>query len=204
MNNNVDVKKIKQHEDSFSSQVDRVINGTYPKSSMLIVSQNTPQILQDLGLKNLPITMTQRHLDTIMNKRGKHKGANYHNLGIKVVKQLPLAIERPLNVLQSDTVKNSIVIVTELSDKQKRPVIVIIRINGTGTINNIEIDSNILTSAYGRNKYDEFMKRNIKKGNLLYDKQEGIIKRSDGKLQLPPTTSSSNIYSTTIIDDNQE
>ena len=26
MNNNVDVKKIKQHEDSFSSQVDRVIN----------------------------------------------------------------------------------------------------------------------------------------------------------------------------------
>ena len=52
---------------------------------------------------------------------------------------MPLAIERPLNVLQSDTVKNSIVIVTELSDKQKRPVIVIIRINGTGTINNIDI-----------------------------------------------------------------
>ena len=49
--------------------------------------------------------------------------------------------------------------------------------------------TNVLTSVYGRNNYDKFMKNNIAKGNLLYDIDEGIIKRSDGKLQLRPTTS---------------
>ena len=174
----------------FSRQVDEVVNGTFPQKNMLTVSENTPQILQDIGLNNLPITMTQRHLKTIMNSEGEYKGANYHDLGIDVVKQLPQAISNPLNILKSDTNSDSIVIITELADKLDRPIIASIKIDGTGTINDIEIDSNVLTSAYGRNNYDAFMQRNIAKGNLLYDIDEGIIKRSDGKLQLRPTTSS--------------
>ena len=125
-----------------------------------------------------------------MDSKGKYQGANYHDLGIDLVKQLPEAINKPLNILQSDTKSDSVVIVTELADKQDRPVIASIKIDGTGRINDIEFDSNVMTSAYGRNNYDEFMKRNIKKGNLLYDIDEGIIKRISGKLQLRPTDSS--------------
>lgn len=159
---------------------------------MLVVTKETPKILQDIGLNNLPITLTQRHLSTIMNEKGNYTKANYHNLGIDIVKKLPKAISNPLNVLQSDTNTNSIVIITDLADNQERPIIASIKIDGKGTINNIDIDSNVITSGYGRNNYDAFMKRNIAKGNLLYDIDEGIIKRTDRKLQLRPTSSTNN------------
>ena len=78
-------------------------------------------------------------------------------------------------MLKSSTTNNSIVIITELIDNQDRPIIVSIKINGKGQINNININTNVMTSAYGRNNYEVFMKNNIVKGNLLYDIDEGII-----------------------------
>lgn len=182
-------KNQNQNNNDFSKQIDEVLNGVYPQRNMLVVSENTPQVLQDIGLKNLPITMTQKHLKTIMNSNGQYKDANYHNLGVDIVKQLPRAIAEPLNVLKSNTKDDSIVVVTDLADNQERPIIASIKIDGTGRINDIFIDTNVMTSAYGRNNYDKFMQDNIAKGNLLYDIDEGIIKRSDGKQQLPPTTS---------------
>ena len=197
INTNQNNIKVEQNENvnennSFAKQVDEVLNGTYPKGDMLVVSENTPKILQDIGLKDFPITLTQRHLKTITNFSGNYQGANYHNLGVDVVKQLPNAIANPLNILKSDTRSDSIVVITELADNQDRPIIASIKIDGKGIINDIEIDSNVMTSAYGRNNYDKFMKDNIAKGNLLYDIDEGIKKRSDGKLQLRPITSSTN------------
>lgn len=190
--NNISSDSLQQstnNTDIFSKQVDEVLNGNFPQKDMLIVSQNTPKILQDIGLNDLPITLTQRHLKTIMNASGEYKGANYHNLGVDLVKQLPQAIANPLNVLKSNTDSNSIVVITELADKQDRPVIASIKIDGRGQINNIEIDTNVLTSAYGKDNYDSFMKKNIANGNMLYDIDEGVTKKSGGKLQLRPTTS---------------
>ena len=48
-----------------------------------------------------------------------------------------------------------------------------------------------MTSAYGKDNYDNFMKKNIENGNLLYDIDQGIIKRVDNpRLQLPSFTNS--------------
>ena len=44
---------------------------------------------------------------------------------------------------------------------------------------------------------DNFMQKNIASGNLLYDIDEGIIKRVDGKLQLRPINSFSKKDNTT-------
>ena len=188
--NNINLPKpTNVDSDIFSKQVDEVVNGTFPERDMLVVSQNTPQVLQNIGLNNLPITMTQKHLNTIMNSSGQYKDANYHDLGIDIVKQLPRTIADPLNVLKSNTKDDSIVVVTDLADNQERPIIASIKIDGKGTVQDVRIDTNVMTSAYGRNNYDQFMQDNIAKGNLLYDIDEGIIKRSDGKLQLQPTTS---------------
>lgn len=179
----------KNNDNNFSEQVDKVIKGIYPERDMLIVSKNTPKIMQEIGLNNLPITMTQKHLKTIMNNNGEYKNSNYHDLGIELVKQLPASLSEPLNILQSSTKGDSIVIITDLVDKQDKTIIAIIKKDGTGRINDAFIDSNVLTSAYGRNNYDKFMQDNIAKGNMLYDIDEGIIKRSGGKLQLQPFTS---------------
>ena len=121
------------------------------------------------------------------------------------MKQIPQALEHPLNVLKSDTKNDSIVVVTELADKNGDIVVASIKIDGKGTINDIRIDSNVMTSAYGKSgNYDYFMKDNISKGNLLYDIDEGILqkinstqKKSDVKdrLQLPMRDSNSNTIS---------
>lgn len=185
--NNINLPKTANIDsDIFSRQVDEVVNGTFPKKDMLTISQETPQVLQNLGLQNFPITMTQKHLDTIMNREGKYGGANYHDLGIDIVKQLPRAIAEPLNVLKSSTKDDSIVVVTDLSDKNDNIVIASIAIDGKGKINDITIDSNVMTSAYGKNNYDVWMQKN--KENIIYDIDEDTKKGDSTRIQYPRST----------------
>lgn len=63
-------------------------------------------------------------------------------------------------------------------------------------------DTNVMTSAYGRNNYDEFMKKNIEDGKLLYDIDQGIInKKSIGdRLQLPMNDT---LYNNSILQNKQ-
>ena len=188
-NANDDIEQIKKDVENFSKQIDAVKNGTFPKNDMLTLGK-TPKVLQELGLPDFPITITQKHLDTIMNESGKYKGANYHNLGEEIVKKLPEALNNPLDILKSNTKDDSIVLTTDLSDKQDRTIIASIKIDGKGNVNDIRINTNVMTSAYGKDNYDKFMQDNIKNGNLLYDIDQGIIKKIDKKtvgerLQLP-------------------
>lgn len=182
---------INQNNDNvneFGKQIDDLLSGKRNRKDSLVVLSNTPKIIQELGAKDLPITVTSSKLERIMNAEGK-QSKQYHDLGIDIVKQLPEALERPLNILKSHD--NSYVVVTELADKQGRPIIASIKIDGTGRLNDVEILSNVMTSAYGRNNYDAYMQRNIKEGNLVYDIDEGIIKENltDGaRLQLSRTT----------------
>lgn len=162
---------------SFEEQIKQVMNNAYPKRDMIVVSQNTPKLLQEIGLKNLPITMTQKHLYSITNSTGKYENMNYHDIPIEIIKQIPYALEHPLNILKSNTKNDSIVVVTELADKNDNIIVASIKLDGKGTIQDIRFDTNVMTSAYGKSgNYDYFMKDNIAKGNLLYDIDEGIIK----------------------------
>lgn len=191
-------EQIKADSENFSKQIDEVKNGTFPKNDMLVLGR-TPQVLKDIGLSDLPITMTQKHLDTIMNESGKYKNASYHGLGEEIVKQLPEAINNPLDIVKSKTRDDSIVLTTYLADKNNRTVIASIKIDGKGTVNDIRIDTNVMTSAYGRNNYEKFMEDNIKNGNLLYDIDRGVIKKVTGaRLQLPRRSNFLDSYESNI------
>lgn len=157
--------------DIFSKQVDEVINGTFNKENHMTVLEHTPIVLQRLGVKDLPITLTTNKLERIMNESG-NQPKTYHNLG-ELVKKLPEAIQNPLDIIKSHN--NSYVLTTDLSDNQDRSVIVSLKINGKGYINNIEVDTNVMTSAYGRNNYDTWMERQLKEGNIVYDIDRGYI-----------------------------
>ena len=177
---------------NFGEQIDAVKQGNYPKKDVLVVSKSTPQVYKDIGLGDLPITMTQKHLYTITNAEGKYKNSNYHDIDIDVLKQLPEALENPLNVLKSSTRDDSIVAITALADKNDKPIVASIKIDGEGRINDIKINSNALTSTYGKDNYDSFMQREIKKGNLLYDIDEGTKKRiTRDRVQFPMQGNSS-------------
>ena len=141
-------------------------------------------------LKDNPFTLIASKLDKIYNSSGKQKG-NYHGLQ-EMVKQLPEALENLLNIVQSTTDDNSIVVITHLSDQNDNIVIASVKIDGTGQVEienvNKNIDSNVLTSIYGRENYDYqlkpradgkftgWMEENAKNDRIIYDIDGGIKK----------------------------
>lgn len=172
----------------FQEQLKQIKNHTFPKRDMIFVC-NTSKILMDIGLDDLPIMMTQKHLYTITHKKGKYKDVNYHNLSMSIIKQIPNQIKSPLNILNSNTKEDSIVIVTDLKDENNRPIIIAIKRNGMGLLGDCRLNANILTSVYGRNNFTQFIESN--KDKILYSKEKGIIKRvSRERLQLPMRTNS--------------
>ena len=181
LNNNMEVNNI------FSNQVDEVLKGTFDKNNHMTVLEHTPEVLQKLGIQDYPITLTASKLDRIMNESGSQKG-EYHNLGVDTVKKLPQALQNPLDIVKSHN--NSYVLTTDLSDNQNRQVIASIKIDGKGYINNIEIDTNVMTSAYGRNNYDSWMKQHQDKGEIVYDVDRGYIDTK--KLDIIPRLQLSN------------
>lgn len=188
-NNKERVRDILSRNGSFSEQVDKYIADKLPSGDFLYLGE-TPTVLQNLGLPNNEVILKQSKLKTLMQESNNNTD-KLHELPIETIKKIPEAIANPLNILQSSTDENSVVIITDLADANERPIIASIEVNYDGQIGNIDFLSNRLTSAYGKNNYDRFMKTEIAKGNLLYDIDEGIIKELPAtRLQSPKGISS--------------
>ncbi len=155
----------------FADQVDAVLSGADTTNTHLEVLHTTPQILQDVGLPDLPILMTAKHLKSATHDSGADT-MNYHALGSDMVKQLPELLSDPVMIMDSLTREDSIVVVTESHDKENRPVIGAIKVNGKGYINQVEISANILTSMYGKDNFRSFIERNVNAGNILFYNKE--------------------------------
>ena len=64
---------------SFEEQIEELQNGTFPRNDHLYVME-TPQALIEAGLDQLPILMTQKHANSVMQSSGTDN-VNYHGLG---------------------------------------------------------------------------------------------------------------------------
>lgn len=180
----------------FAEQVDDILGGKDTSSTHLKI-MDTPQILQDVGLPKLPILMTARHLDTTVNESGK-KGLNYHGLGIDIIKQLPKLIEKPALIAESLTRDDSVVLITQAVDKKNKPIIVAIKVNGIGRLENIIIQANVMTSAYGKDNFYSYIKKFIDNDKILFwDKKRSQRVSVNPGLQLSDVIT--NLASNTII-----
>lgn len=179
-----DKSKVKYSERDFASQVDAVLSGADANNSHLKLME-TPSLLQEAGLPNLPILMTARHLKTITST-GSNGKANYHGLDVEIVKRLPEYISDPVMMADSLTREDSIVIITEAIDSENRPVIASIMLNGTGTVDGQFINANIMTSAYGKDNFQSFLYRIAKKDAVIYwDEKKSRDLAVNLGLQLP-------------------
>ena len=151
---------------SFAEQVDDVLNGADTSSTHLRI-MDTPTLLQEAGLPNLPILMTAKHLKTITSAGGKDN-SNYHNLSVDIVKNLPSYISEPVVIADSLTRGDSVVIITEAIDSENRPVIAAILLNGKGRLDTKHISANIMTSAYGKDNFQLFLNRLVQENAIIY------------------------------------
>lgn len=184
---------------SFAQQVDEALRSdTTDRTSQqnaLYVS-DTPKVLTDLGLRQLPMLITQRHLKNIVHPKDP-ANTRYHGLPVEQIKQLPQMLESPAMVARSLTHADDLVVITSQADPDNLPIMVSIRPDGRGRYALERIDSNFITSVYGRTNFlsidengdlspDCFLGRVMQAGGLLYqDKEKSRQLARDAQLQLP-------------------
>lgn len=123
----IDKKKWSRIIDNISS---------YKKSDLVRV-MDTPAVLHLIGVKDLPIKMYVSKYWSMKTGNGKN---NLHKtVTDKMWKQLPSALVDPIAIFPSKTVNGSIVIMTEITDSNKKQSVVALELSAS-VANNITIN----------------------------------------------------------------
>jgi hypothetical protein len=139
------INEIYDYTKSFSEQVEDWKQGKIPKYDSLLVGE-TPEVFKKIGFNPLPMTINQTHIDYAINGT---KDID-HALGEDLLKQLPQKIKEPVAIIESQT-QNGKSVVALLDFKHNgKTVISPVEIDGYGTQNNVSIDSNAITSIFGK------------------------------------------------------
>jgi N12 class adenine-specific DNA methylase/predicted RNA methylase len=172
---------LKRDEATWKKSVDSFDEGTLSQREPIIMLQQTPLILQMLGVKNLPILTRVG----VIRKALRDK----HNLTDETLKEVPAAMTDPIMVFKSATQGDSLVMMLELKDKVGATVIVPVLLEAKGEFG---YTVNVATSIYGRaNKTktgpdDQWFIKQIEKGHLLYiSRPKGRGWARTAGLQLP-------------------
>ena len=162
-------EKVKK-EKSFAEQVDASLNGELPFYTALKVC-DTPDLLLQVGCEPLPMLYTQSHLRKAVASKDTRE--HTHGLAVEQIKSLPTLLENPVIIADSPNRSDSIIVITTENDEDRNPVIASIKPNGKGRYEVSEVDSNFITSVYGRNNFPQFLQRLKENDCILFaDKQK--------------------------------
>lgn len=169
--------------DDFSGQVDVALSGTMSRYNDIKVC-DTPSILLDIGCEQLPMLYSQKHLRKAV--RPQNNKTHDHGLSVDQIKKLPDLISNPVMIFDSATRNDSIVLVTSETDANRNPIIISIHPNGIGTYELEQINSNYITSVYGKNNFSSFTDHVLEDHRMIYcDKEKSQELFSVLQLQLP-------------------
>lgn len=157
----------------FGNSVGRVLHPmgkASPRREAVLVC-TTPEILREVGLKDLPMHITQKHIVDCLHEK-TYNNDHYHGLSVQELKRLPEALESPVILAESLTKEDSLVAVLDYREQDGNPVIVAVRLNGNAIYELRRVDSNFITSAYGKDNFSEFYQRILDQGKLLYANRE--------------------------------
>lgn len=171
--------KAKYHiSETFSDEIDAVLNGSMNPNSQVRARDFTPSILVENGVKNLPMLITQKHIKSIVytEEDAKRLGLDmssknhYHGLGKALLIKAIDNMDNPAAIYRKDA--DHYIIITELRDSNGNDIVIPIKIDGKGTYNNVYIDENQILSVYGRKNLDSYLSKNqfeciYKKGTAL-------------------------------------
>ena len=163
-------------EKSFADQVDEVLAGTFPRGNALYLGK-TADILTEVGLNGeLPMLTTAQHIRKA--NMPKNDAKHQHGLGRSQLQSLPQKIAAPVMILDSlNPASNSIVVVTDMVDKDASPVI------AKGRYNDVEVDTNFVTSYYGKDGFARFLQKNVDANAILF-----VDKKKAAKLSAESST----------------
>lgn len=161
-----------------SEQIEEIQDGTFPRGNHVYVGK-TPKILSDVGFNSdLPMLTTVHHIRKAMLP--KNEKLHHHGITKKQLSLLPQKIADPVMIMDSlDPKSNAVVVVTDMLDPDGMPIIAIIKADGSGMYNNVEILTNFVLSYYGRKNFANFVQRNVNADTFLYINKEKSRKLSN-------------------------
>lgn len=130
----------------FDQQIDDYKAGKIPKGDTLVIGA-TPEVFQKIGFNALPMTINTTHVDYALNGTKDQD----HFLGEAILKQLSQSVKDPVAVISSQTRSNTSLIALLPVKHMGNTVVLPVYIDGFGFQNGIRIDSNSVTSIYGKN-----------------------------------------------------
>lgn len=183
-----DIRYSISSEQPFSEQVDRALTEDPTENwYRALYIRETPITLRGIGLGDLPLTITTKHIRNINHAEdpsGQHP--EWHGIDKETLNRLPQLLERPVVIMDSATVSGDVVVVTAEVDDQGRPVVASIRPNGTAYVDGKVGPANFITSIYGRNGYTAWVNQAVRDGRVLYwNKNRSQNLSVTGKVQFP-------------------
>lgn len=142
---------------------DIVQNKNNDTNNAILVSEYSPDWMIKSGYNDKPLLITKKHIESAM---GLGNSRHLHNVSENVVFELPSLIKDPIAVLNYKN--DSLLAILKATDKNGKILVAAIKPDGTGTYNNVEIDSNFIKSLYGRNSIINFFDKVIDDGNVIY------------------------------------
>lgn len=147
------------------------------------LTDTSPSILlTQKGVKNLPMLMNASHIreNVFTAEEAKAKGLrvnpniNYHGLGedlfLKVIDDLDnvkVAYRGTKNADNPARRENYFLLISQQTDKDGNVINVPVFVNEKGMFNRVFIDTNKVATVFGRNELNEYINREINKGNLV-------------------------------------
>ena len=162
----------RENIERLSREIDEVLNYKLGIAESIEICDHTPQILQQLGLKDLPILMSQNHVRNCLHKKGEN--LHWHGLSKQYLLEIPHLLSNPAIIMDSLSDDESILIVTNKVDSDKNPIIISLRAYGKGQYQLNQVLSNYLTSTYGKEAFKNFLDKHINQQKLLYVNKENV------------------------------
>ena len=163
---NEEQSKWKEYGSKFKDNVAKALNGEI-KSNTVIKVCDTPMILKELGVPDLPIKMRIGLAANTTKAKGEARHA--HGLTSDMLEQIPQALNEPVFVIKSATVAGDIIVFTDIKDSEGHSVIVPLAIQKDIGNQNV---ANVIKSIYGRDNEDLFVTKNVLAENVLYANTE--------------------------------
>lgn len=176
-----------QYDNSdYKAEIDKVLSketvGQKEETNYIKIC-NTPDVFKSIGLEDKDITI-KRNKIRICNLPKEEGG---HNITKEIYYKLPELFQSPAYILKSKTEAKSVVAILNEIDDEKMPILVAIKPDEKGIYEFQTIDTNLLKSIYGRDKFEKFINDN--KENLLFkdDKQIAELNEKIGIMQAAKT-----------------
>lgn len=134
------------------------------------------------GVRNLPMMMKASHIrENILTKQeaaklglDTGKGINYHGLGEEVFKKVIDSLDdisvgyrgKP-KANDPSRRENSFLLISTVKDNDRNTIVVPVYINEMGSYNRVLIRTNKIASVYGKSSLNEYIKREVARGNLV-------------------------------------